>query len=444
MMTVDNQTANAKLEAKYLHAQEFTAHFTPNSSTTGAPNQDGNAEKKASKRETNGDTISARIARDLKRWGYELWLSDLDDDIFNGDARLDDPARATLRMTARDAGYAESRLLSALDDAVLAIAATNRRHPLRDYLGALVWDGNDHISRLASYFTDVHAPVAYSDGTQRTVFHAFLLRWLICSVAKIHGDSNAARSNFVLVLAQGQNTGKSHFARWLCPIDGYFEERRVNPDDKDYSLARARTWVWEIGELGATTRRADVEALKAFLTTAKVSERKSYGHLDTVKPAIASYVGTVNPDGAGFLVDPTGNRRFAVVELSQIDWGYDGAIDVNQLWAQALAMWRLDPNGYRFTPEEQNIQQANADAQTEADVVSDMIVRLYDIDAKRDDWRITSSALLDKLRTFGGLSRGNDRQQGKEIARSLAKMGVVGRRSHGATVYNGLSQKPGA
>ena len=430
-MSISERTVIDNLESAFL---------PPINGNGATKKQTGNTKKKRGE----GDTISARIARDLTKWGYDLWLNDLDDDVYNGDARLDDPARATLRMTARDAGYAENRLLSALEDATLAIAARNRRHPLRDYLNGLQWDGRDHIAQLATFFPDKHDPIVYADGTRRSVFHAFLVRWLIGSVAKIHGDSNAARANFVFVLATAQNFGKSHFANWLCPMDGYALEKSVNPDDKDNSLARARTWIWEIGELGATTRRADVESLKSFLTTARVSERKAYGHSDTVKPAIASYVGTVNPDGAGFLVDTTGNRRFAVVELESSDWGYDGAVNVAQLWAQAVHLWRNEPRGYRFTPEEQQQQQANADNQMADDVIADMIVSLYDMDPKRGDWRVSSSELLHNLRTFGDLSRGNDRQAGKEIARSLQRLGITGKRSNGATIYAGLQRKNSA
>jgi putative DNA primase/helicase len=385
--------------------------------------------------------VSGSIAKDLAKWGYAFWLNEMDDSVWNFDRRWSDSDNATLRMVARDAGYAESRLLSALDDATLAIAAQNRKHPLREYLDSLAWDGRDHIASLSAHFTDRHDPIVYADGSTKTVFQAFLTRWLIGSVAKVFGDTNAARSNFVLVLATGQNAGKSHFARWLCPLDAFFDEKRVDPDSKDHSLARARTWVWELGELGSVTRRADVEALKAFLTATTVVERKPYGHYDTVKPAIASYIGTVNPDGAGFLVDTTGNRRFAVIELESIDWSYDGKIDVGQVWAQAMAMWQQNPRAYRLTVEEQTIQQQNADEHLEADILADMIVRLFDVDPNRGEWRITSSQLLDTLRTLGSLSRGNDRVQGREIARSLAKLGITSKRSNGATVYAGLQKK---
>lgn len=386
--------------------------------------------------------ISERIDRDLRKWGYDLWLNDMDESVWNGDERMNDADRAVLRMTARDGGYAKARLLSALDDAIVALATRRRRHPVREYLTGLQWDGTDHIARLSSYFDDRHEPITYRDGAKRTVFHAFLRRWLVSAVAKMFGDESAARSNFVLVLAGEQNAGKSHFASWLCPLPGYFVEKHIAPDDKDCSLQRTRAWVWEVMELGATTGRANIEALKGHITATKVTERKAYGHFDTVRPAVASYIGTVNPDGGGFLADQTGNRRFAVVDVEHINWRYADQVDVHQAWAQAMHLWRQEPRGYRFAPEEGTVQASNAEAHMAPDIMADMLARTYQIDPKQTGWRATSSEILDTLRTYAGLSHGQDKSQGVYLARTLKKeWGIVGKRSHGATVYQGLTNK---
>jgi predicted P-loop ATPase len=151
------------------------------------------------------EKVSERIYRDLQRWGFDLWLNDLDDSVWNGADLLTDTDRSALRMRARDEGYARLRLLTALDDAILARAAQRRRHPVRDYLTGLSWDGIDHLARFATYFDDKHAPLTRDDGRQETVFHAFMRRWLIGAVAKMMGDADACRANFILVLAGAQN-----------------------------------------------------------------------------------------------------------------------------------------------------------------------------------------------------------------------------------------------
>ena len=402
---------------------------------------DKQKKKKTNKAEA-GPKVSERIAGDLAKWGYNLWLNDMDDSVWDGDHLLTDAQRATLRMRARDNGYAEQRLLTALDDAILALAASKRRHPLRDYLAGLTWDKVDHIAALSKFFTDNHDPIVYADGTSKRVFHAFLYRWLVGSVARIHGDHNAARDNKVFVLAAEQGKGKSHFAGYLCPQSEFLVERHINPDDKDTSLLRARAWVWEIGELGATTKRADVEMLKNHITATTVTERKAFGHFDTKKPCIASYVGTVNPDGAGFLVDTSGNRRFAVVELTAIDWAYSTTIDIHQVWAQAMAAWQADKRGYRFTEEEVAVQNVNADVHLEPDMYGDMLAQTFTIakGSEAFDLKMSSTDMLKFLRKYAGLSHGREDQQGRALARSLAHhWSITGKRSHGTTTYPGVS-----
>lgn len=388
---------------------------------------------------TKGDDdllLSERIEADLHEWGYRFWLNDMDNTVWDGDKLFDDVGAAVLKMQAYDAGYAEEKMLSALDTAVVALAAMRRRHPLREYLGALTWDGQDHIAKLAGFVKDKHPSISCADGTRRSAFHAFLARWLVGSIAKIHGDKSAAMGNFVLTLAGSQNLGKSHFAHWLCPLEGYFVEQGIHPDSKDISMRRITTWVWEIGELGATTRRADVEALKGFITAATVTERRSYGHFDMTKPAIASYIGTVNDDGAGFLSDTTGNRRFAVIDLASLDWKYETEVDPAQVWAQAMHLWRENPKAYVLTQEEREFRDRNNEEHSEHDPIADMLHVCFE---KADGSFVRSTRVLDVLRTFGGLSRGNDRAQGKDIARALHKhWGIDGRRSNGGTWYHGL------
>jgi predicted P-loop ATPase len=358
---------------------------------------------------------------------------------------MTDSQRATLRMRARDNGYGKKKLISALDDAVLAIAAANAKHPVREYLSSLSWDGEDHIAKLAGHFVDAHAPILYPNGSGRTVFHASLRRWLFGSVAKMFGDEDASRSNFVLTLAGTQGAGKSHFAQWLCPLPRFFVERQISPDDKDCSLQRTRSWVWEAKELGSTTRRADVDSLKGFITTANVTERRAFGHFNTERPAVASYIGTVNPDGAGFLIDTTGNRRFAVVELTSIDWQYT-TCDIAQVWAQAVAHWRNEPKSFRFEAVESAALERNAADHMSPDVFADAIARTFMVDPKATGWRMSSTQILSALREYAGItSSGGDRAQGREVARALREhWGITSRRSNGATVYEGLILKADA
>ena len=168
------------------------------------------------------------------------------------------------------------------------------------------------------------------------IFYLWLRRWLIGAV----GKALEARQNVMLVLDSHQAAGKSYFVRWLGSVlPDYFSEAPLNPDDKDSWIRLMSTFVWELGELGSVTRRSDREALKHLISSRIVTVRKPYHRFDTIKPALASLIGTINNE-AGFLTDPTGNRRFLVCRLTGIDWAYTKKIDPHQVWAEAVTLYK--------------------------------------------------------------------------------------------------------
>ncbi len=395
--------------------------------------------------------LSAQIDADLKAWGYDFWFDDLDDSPMLGDRRMDDTLLAELHMKARDKGYGSKAKpsLSALDDEYVALAARNRRHVVREYLDNLTWDGKDQIALLAVHVAGDAPDVAYSDGTTHTLFHVTLRRWLYGAVARARGDEDAMRGNAMLVLAsKEQGLGKSQLAAFLCPLDGLFVDKGISPDNKDASLARARTLVWEVGELGATTGRAHIEALKAFITATTVTERKPYGHYEVHKKPLASYIGTVNLDGAGFLHDGTGNRRFWVVPIRGIDWEYDKVVSVDQLWAQANAAYEADKNCWHLTPQENAALTATAAEAMAADPTMEYVARVVtacteaqmESGAQESEWTCTGAEILDALLIRTHYKQGSANVDGRNIGKAVREMWpwVNNKRRSAGTVYYGL------
>jgi len=272
----------------------------------------------------------------LATLGYSFRLNILDDTVEVNESPLTDILIAQIRTRMRDIGYI--KYLGAMEDAYTTVAANNPYHPIKAYLESLKWDGKPYIDTLATYFTDTQG-----------IFGLWLKKWLVGAVGKVYGQAQ----NYMFVLEGRQDKGKSYFSKWLCPLPKYFVETSIRPDDKDYLIRLAKTWIWEVTELGATIRKADREALKAFITLGDITARKSYGKRDINKPALASFIGTVN-DEAGFLNDPTGSRRFLACTLTHIDWSYT-QINVSDIWAEAYHLYQ---SGYswRLTTDEQKRQ----------------------------------------------------------------------------------------
>ena len=317
----------------------------------------------------------------LNRHGYTFRMNELDDSIETSGQILSDGLQAEIRCLMRDMKF---KYMDAVKDAYTMNAYHNRYHPIKDFLDALAWDGRDHIAELAGHFSCSDSPIAYRDGATTTVIHAFLKRWLVGAVGKVYEQAQ----NVTLTMAGPQGIGKSYVAKWLCsPMKDFFNEGQLEPDGKETDRRLATTWIWEIGELGATTRRSDVNALKNKLTQGSVKFRVPYGHSDVIKPVLTSFIGTVNPDGRGFLIDRTGNRRFAVVNITSINHGYSSTMDAAQVWAQAMSLYRAG-EPWQLLPEERSTQEAINTEHTAEDTL-DMIMRsTFAIDGDNDNWRL--------------------------------------------------------
>lgn len=366
----------------------------------------------------------------FKKLGYSFHLNTCDDSIVvehnQARQRMDDLLFSQIYRGMADAGnYTQ-------DDTQHCINIDARRnafHPIRDYLKQLAWDGQPHIETLSNYFVD-------KDG----VFRLWLRRWMIGAVARVFREG---AQNAMLVLDGPQNIGKSTFVRWLCPIPGAHVESPIAPDNKDDFLKLITKWIWEVTELGSTVRKSDIEALKGFLTTEYVTVRPPYGRYALHKPALASFVGTINNSG-GFLNDPTGSRRFNVCTVTQIDWGYQ-SLDIHQVWAEAYAAF-VSGERWNLSPDEQKLRDSINDSYQVDDPVELAIYRFFEIDNTRLDWWLPTIDIIKILEDpyNGGIRSGSTLSTARAVAQTMAKLGCQkGRKQHGQLRgYTGIRIKP--
>lgn len=351
---------------------------------------------------------------------------------------LHDGEQATIIADLFDRGLTNKALMQ---DVILAEAWEHRYDPLHDFLDSLKWDGQDHIRKLSYYFEDVHLVIDYPDGRKSTVLAAWLRRWLIGAAGKIV----ARVQNPMLVLASDQGLGKSEFARWLCsPLPDYFVESAINPESVDHQRWAAGNFIWEVGELGATTRKADVEALKAFITRHEHSFRVPYAKNEVHKAARTSFIGTVNPDNAGFLTDPTGNRRFLTVEVSAINWkGYLADVDVLQVWAQAYALYRQDNDAWKLDETETAVRDSINGEFNIDDPVRDAILSLFDVTpnaTKEDGLPFTSSADL-VFHVGTQVKAVSTKSLQMDVSRAMKRLNVTKAKNNNVNGYFGVSKR---
>jgi hypothetical protein len=212
------------------------------------------------------------------------------------------------------------------------IAKENERHPVREYLDGLKWDGKKRLGDFAEkYFA-----TAPSDYTRR------ICRWfLISAVARAYEPGVKVDHMLTLEGEQGLNKGEA-----LSKLFGEDWHREFNLDlgNKDFYQCIQGVWCVELGEL-ASLNRSDVETMKQALSRRVDRYRPPYDRLPRDVPRSCVFVATTNK--TKYLSDPTGNRRFWPIACKRIDLTALQQ-DRDQLWAEARDAFRA---GERFWPE---------------------------------------------------------------------------------------------
>ena len=271
--------------------------------------------------------------RDLARFDFE---SDAPEWQRLGD-RTEAMMREAVAMTAMVAGKDGPERMRYTDSlwrlTFQALLGHSAADPFDEWLMALPpWDG---VSRLATVFGDCFE-------TPDTALARWAARYIFCG-AILRARRPGAKLDTLPILVGPQNVGKSTWVREVLPpehqAEWFADGLNLSAERKVLVEALDGRVLVEVSEL-AGARRADVPALKAFLTaTDDGSIRRAYGRYTSPAPRRCVLVGTANP-GAILPNDETGMRRFAPIETptgSDIERYMTANRD--QLWKEALSLF---------------------------------------------------------------------------------------------------------
>ncbi len=263
---------------------------------------------------------------------------------FAADAQLD--GRAITDADLIDIRYEIDRLYrcslkhDSADHAVNYVARRYRFDPLVEYLEGLKWDGVPRIATiLSSYFGAPQTHLNFIYGT----------RFFVSAAARAFCPGEKA--DLVLTLKGEQYAGKSRACRFLAVHEQWFSDQLLDIRSKDGMFGLEGRWVVELAELSAITK-ADVELTKAYLSRQIDKVRRPWDRKLVEIPRRCVFIATTNADR--FLRDPSGNRRFCVVECGQIDLDALER-DRDQIWAEAVELYRQGVP-WHLTPEEKELQ----------------------------------------------------------------------------------------
>jgi hypothetical protein len=278
----------------------------------------------------DGDPVCSpeNIAAMLRHQRIEVWYDDLAYNYRVNGLRwmspyLEDASIREIQELCRT-GYGFSPSKTMTWETVMLVAETNRRHPVREYLDGLVWDGT---SRLANWLIDY----AGADDTELNREVGSLM--LVAAVRRVKRPG--VKYDLMPILEGVQGSGKSSLVRSLAVCDDWYGENvslAMADDPKKLMENVSGKWINEIADLRGN-KRADMDALKSMLSRQEDVSRMAYDRMPTRRARQWVMIGTTNNTQP--LRDQTGNRRFLPIPTGKIDLaGFTSVVD--QLWAEVV------------------------------------------------------------------------------------------------------------
>lgn len=203
---------------------------------------------------------------------------------------------------------------------IAGLCVANRKSPMLERIQHLAWDGK---KRLDTWLTD------YWGVEDSPYLREIAVKWLVSACARLAEPGCKVDWMFITIGPQG--TGKSSMPRMLYG-DNVLILYGDNGDKDMKQLVNSRLCVC-FDELDSFSRK-DQEFLKALISTQEDDFRLPYGAVvERFQRRNVLYGSGNNPT---FLQsDPSGYRRYAIIEVNQkLDFhGLKAAAD--QLWAEA-------------------------------------------------------------------------------------------------------------
>lgn len=216
-----------------------------------------------------------------------------------------------------------------IKDAREAIYTKYSRHPIREYLDSLQWDGKPRLERMI---------IDYLGAEDNELTRAMTRKHFTAAVARVMEPG--CKYDYCLVVTGKEGIGKST----LFNIMGgdWFSDSVVTTDGKSGMEQLRCGWIIELAEL-TSIKRADVETVKSYISRRDDIYRAAYASVVERHPRQCVFCGSTNEDY--FLKGDYGNRRFWVVKAEPDLRAYSDGMrrlkeDRDQLWAEAVELYR--------------------------------------------------------------------------------------------------------
>ncbi len=236
-----------------------------------------------------------------------------------------------------------------ISGALMLVSEQHKFNEVRDYLDSLTWDG---VPRVETSLRD------YLGAEDSEYIRAVARKSFAAAVARV--ETPGCKYDYVPVFVGPQGIGKTTFLKTIGKE--WHSDSLQSFKGKEAAEMIQGIWINEIGEMTGYNKSED-DVIKQFLSRCDDVYRQPYGRHTGRYPRKGVFFGTCN--NHDFLKDPTGSRRFWPVDVGvrapRKDIWKELPGEVDQLWAEAVQLWKQGEPLYMDTPElDQMAKQAQA------------------------------------------------------------------------------------
>ena len=289
-------------------------------------------------------------------------------------------------------------------------------NPVKEWMESKPWDGTTRLKMFLDTITSSNEPLK----------EMLMTKWLVSCVAAVC-EPNGVALEGILVFQGAQGLGKTLWFKRLADYEqGWLlEGATLNPSDKDSVKQAVSHWIVELGEIESTFKKSDIDQLKAFVTKKSDELRLPYDRASTTYQRRTAFYASVN--AREFLTDTSGNRRFWVVPVTDINANH--GLDMQQVWAEVKESLYPQVDWFLNHDQREMLQDSNEYYRTQSSV-EDLILEHVHFHSTN-----TKPVQMTKLLRDLGISQPR-MPDIKDAARVFANNGVEPRKSNGKKVYD--------
>lgn len=300
-----------------------------------------------------------------------------------------------------------------VNDSVNMFAWENSYNSWQMWVDSKKWDG---VDRLQAFYNTIQV-IAEHECVKKIYLWKFLLQ--LIHITCLNEELRPKVAKLVLTLQGNTNVGKTTWVSKLVDdtvYDHLLIGHTLNLHDETNIKKVLEHVIVELGELGATYKKSDIDAIKNFISAPENAINVKFLARAEKNRRTTVFVSTVNE--FSFLQDSTGNSRFMCLSVTKCDIFHK--IDMQQLYAQVLDYARKNINESYFLSEEEAKLQTTINETME--VMSPFEEKIYDVFDLDSDKREIIMNATNILQAIGYNQQFIKKAHTNEISKILDKM----------------------